>query len=111
VSAEDSAPDAAPDPAPLVVTDQAAAQRYEVHRNGELAGFLDYVVKRGRLALVHTETLPAHAGSGVAGAVARFALEDARARGLRVIPICPFVRSYLERHPEYADLVVGSPPR
>ena len=96
---------------PLVVTDQAAAQRYEVHRGGELAGFLDYVVKRGRLALVHTETLPAHTGSGVAGALARFALEDARARGLRVIAICPFVRSYVERHPEYADLVVGAAPR
>ncbi len=95
---------------PLSVTDNAAAGRYEAHRDGELAGFLDYVLKRGRLALVHTETLPAHVGNGVAGAVARFALEDARARGLRVIAICPFVRSYLERHPEYADLVVGAPP-
>jgi hypothetical protein len=96
---------------PLIVTDEAHVGRYEVHRGGELAGFLDYVVKRGRLALVHTETLPAHVGQGVAGAVARFALEDARARDLRVIAICPFVRSYVERHPEYADLVVGGPQR
>lgn len=96
---------------PLIITDAAAAARYEVHRGGELAGFLDYVIKRGRLALVHTETLPAHVGNGVAAAVARYALEDARTRGLRVIAICPFVRSYLERHPEYADLVVGSGSR
>jgi hypothetical protein len=44
---------------PLIVTDVATAGRYEVRRGGELAGFLDHVVKRGRLALVHTETLPA----------------------------------------------------
>ncbi len=94
---------------PSKVTDVTAAQRYEAYRDGDLAGFLDYVVKRGRLALVHTETLPAHAGAGVAGALARFALEDARARGLRVIAICPFVHTYLERHPEYADVVAGAP--
>jgi predicted GNAT family acetyltransferase len=96
---------------PLSVTDAPAAGRYEVYRDGELAGFLEYVVKRGRLALVHTETLAGHAGIGVAGSVARFALEDARARGLRVIAICPFVRSWLERHPEYLDIVVGGASR
>jgi predicted GNAT family acetyltransferase len=84
------------------------ARRYEAHRDGALVGFLEYVVKRGRIALVHTEVPPEHEGQGIAGGLARFALEEARRGGLRVIPICPYVRTYLERHPEYADIVSGA---
>ena len=92
------------------VTDAPRAQRYEAHVDGDLAGVLDYVIKRGRLALVHTEVLPAHRGKGVGDRLAQFALDDARRRGLRVIATCPFVRAYVERHPEVQDIVVGSPP-
>jgi hypothetical protein len=92
----------------LHISDAPAAQRYEAHRDGALVGFLEYVIKRGRIALVHTEVPPEHEGHGVAGALSRFALEDARRRSLRVIPICPYVRTYLERHPEYADIVAGT---
>jgi predicted GNAT family acetyltransferase len=95
----------------LQITDVPAAQRYEAHRDGALVGFLEYVVKRGRIALVHTEVPPEHEGQGIAGVLARFALEDARRRALRVIPICPYVRTFLERHPEYADLVASGPGR
>jgi uncharacterized protein len=93
-----------------VIVDAEAAQRYEAHVEGDLAGFLDYVVKRGRLALVHTEVLPGREGKGIAGALAAFALDDARRRGLRVIATCPYVRAYVERHPETHDLVVGMTP-
>ena len=92
------------------ITDAAAAHRYEAHVAGDLAGFLDYVVKRNRLALVHTEVLPAHRGLGLASELARFALDDARRRDLRVIASCPYVRSYVERHPETHDIVVGMTP-
>jgi hypothetical protein len=89
------------------IVDAAEANRYEAHLDGELAGILEYIVKRGRLALVHTEVLPAFEGRGLAAKLARFALDDARRRSLKVIPICPFVRSYLERHPEDLALVPG----
>jgi predicted GNAT family acetyltransferase len=95
----------------LLIVDATAAQRYEAHLDGELAGVLEYIVKRGRIALVHTEVAPNHEGRGIAGQLARFALDEARRRGLRVIPVCPYVRAYLERHPEDGDIVVGAAAR
>jgi predicted GNAT family acetyltransferase len=99
-------PDAPPRP---VITDAAESGRLEAHVDGELAGVLEYVVKYGRLALIHTEVLPAHAGQGIGSALVRHALDDARARGLRVIAVCPYVQGYLTRHPEDDDIVVGRP--
>jgi uncharacterized protein len=58
------------------------------------------------IVLVHTEVVPAVEGRGVASRLVSAALDDIRARGLRVVPICPFVRHYLGRHPEYGDLLV-----
>ena len=92
------------------ITDADLAQRYEAHRQGDLAGFLDYVVKRDRIALIHTEVLPGHQGRGIGQSLARFALDDARRRGLRVIVTCEYVRAYVERHPETHDIVVGMTP-
>ncbi len=89
------------------IVDVEAEQRYEARIEGDLAGFLDYVVKRGRIALIHTEVLEAFRGKGLAEQMARFALDDARRRGLQVIAICPYVRDYVERHPETRDIVVG----
>jgi len=93
----------------LTTTDAVDGQRYEAHDGDDLAGFIDYVLKRGRIALVHTETVAGHEGRGVAAQLVRFALDDARRRELRVIPICPYVKAYLERHPDQADIVVGAP--
>jgi predicted GNAT family acetyltransferase len=87
------------------IVDAPDASRYEVRIDGELAGILEYVVKRNRIALAHTEVLPAFEGRGIAGRLAKFALDDARRRGLGVIVLCPFVRVYLERHPEERDIV------
>lgn len=89
------------------IIDAEAARRYEARSGGDLAGFIDYVVKRDRIALIHTEVLPAYHGQGIAEQLVRFALDDARRRGLRVIPTCPYVRAYVERHPEWHDIVVG----
>jgi predicted GNAT family acetyltransferase len=94
----------------LEILDDEAAQRYEARDDGSLAGFLDYVVKHDRLALIHTEVLPSHKGRGVGERIVRFALDDARQRGLRVIVICSYARAYVERHPEVQDIVVGMTP-
>jgi predicted GNAT family acetyltransferase len=86
------------------VVDNAAAHRFEIHTDEGLA-VLQYALADGRLQLMHTEVPEALEGHGYGGALARFALESARSRRLGVVPLCPFVRAYLERHPEYADLV------
>jgi predicted GNAT family acetyltransferase len=93
--------------ADLIVTDAPERRRYEAHLDGELAGILEYVLKYGRLALIHTEVLPAHEGKGFGSRLVRFALDDARRRGLRVIASCPYVQDYLTQHPEDDDIVVG----
>src|SRR5687768_1154010 len=96
-----------PPPARPVISDAPARDRYEAHLDGDLAGILEYSIKRGRIALIHTEVLPVHEGRGVGSALVRFALDDARRRDLRVIAICPYVKDYLTRHPEDDDIVVG----
>ncbi len=87
----------------LQLTNNTRAGRWEARVDGTLAGFLRYRSVGGRTVLVHTEVDPAFEGRGVGSALARGALEAARADGGRVRVICPFVRSYLRRHPEFAD--------
>jgi len=94
----------------LRILDDAAARRYVAQDAGDLAGFIDYGVRIDRIALIHTEVLPAYKGRGIGERLVRFALDDARRRSLRVIPICPYVRAFVERHPEVQDIVVGMTP-
>ena len=91
----------------VIVTDAPERLRYEAHIDGVLAGILEYKVKHDRIALIHTEVRPEFEGHGVAAAITKFALDDARERGLRVIAICPYVRRYLETHPEDLDIVIS----
>ncbi|USX52620.1 GNAT family N-acetyltransferase [Lentzea sp. HUAS12] len=84
-----------------MVTNNEAASRYEIHVDGELAGFLEYRNVGGVLALVHTEVDDAYAGQGLGGKLARFALDDVKARGVKISPLCPFVAKYIDKHPEY----------
>jgi predicted GNAT family acetyltransferase len=81
-----------------------AEQRYEVAVPGGLA-FTAYRLEPGRIVFTHTEVPKAAEGHGVGQELVRFALDDARARGLAVVPLCPFVAAFIERHPEYRDLV------
>ena len=85
------------------------ARRYEAYLDEALAGTLTFRAVAGHLTLVHTEVEPGFEGRGVGARLASSALDDARARGLGVRPLCPFVASYIERHPAYADLVVDVP--
>jgi predicted GNAT family acetyltransferase len=86
------------------ISDNPARSRYEAHSGGLMAE-LTYLKRRGEIVLLHTGVPAALEGHGIAGRLAQFALEDARAKGLRVVARCPFVLSYLAKHPEYADLV------
>jgi predicted GNAT family acetyltransferase len=88
-----------------VIVDVPEASRFEARVDGQLAGILEYVEKRGRLALAHTEVLPDFEGRGIASRLAKFGLDEARRKELGVIVICPFVRRYVERHPEERDIV------
>ena len=81
------------------VVRNAAESRYELTLDGQLAK-LEFREVGGRLALVHTEVPEELGGQGIGGKLARAALDDAFDRELLVVPYCPFVRSYLERHPE-----------
>ena len=89
----------------MTVTDRPDQLRYEIEVDGEVAGFLLYRVEPGVLELVHTDVDPKWEGRGVGGALVKGALDDIRARDLKIRPYCPFVRAYLRRHPEYQDLV------
>jgi predicted GNAT family acetyltransferase len=89
----------------LVVADNAEKQRYEARQGSEVVGFILYRLDPGRITLIHTEVAPALEGKGIASQLVTGALDDIRRRGLTIVPICPFVRAYLRRHPEYADLV------
>jgi predicted GNAT family acetyltransferase len=87
------------------VVDGRAALRFEVYAGERLAGWAAYARKGGVITFTHTEVDPAFEGRGLGSVLVRGALDAARAEGLEVVPVCPFVRSYVERHPEYADLV------
>lgn len=79
--------------------------RYEARLGGRRVGVADYVLTGDRVVFPHTEVDPSFEGRGIASQMARLALDDARERGLRVVPACSFFRVYLRRHPEDADLV------
>jgi predicted GNAT family acetyltransferase len=87
------------------VRDVPDRHRYEAVVDGTVAGFAVYRDYRGARVFTHTEVLPEYEGRGVGTALARGALDDVRASGRTLVARCPFIRSYLERHPEYADLV------
>jgi predicted GNAT family acetyltransferase len=89
----------------MTVTDRPNELRYEIEEDGEVAGFLMYRIEPGVLELVHTDVDPKWEGKGVGAALVKGALDDVRARGLKVRPYCPFVAAYIRRHPEYEDLV------
>ncbi|MFN8573306.1 MAG: GNAT family N-acetyltransferase [Gemmatimonadaceae bacterium] len=86
------------------VRDNPDASQFEVTVDGHLA-VSQYRLGDGRIVFTHTEVPAELSGRGVGSALARAALDQARERGLRVEPRCPFVARYIERHPEYADLV------
>jgi predicted GNAT family acetyltransferase len=88
------------------VRDNPEDQQYEVFSDGRLAGFARYRLGGGAITMFHTEIDSEFEGQGLGSELARGALADVRARGLELIPLCPFISRFIRRHPdEYLDLV------
>ena len=92
----------------LTITDNASKRRFEVSTQGHGAT-LDYTRHDDYTVLVYMAVDKELEGQGIGGRLTKFALDDARSKGLKVVPSCPFVASYIKRHPEYEDLVIEQP--
>ncbi|MBD7994509.1 N-acetyltransferase [Arthrobacter sp. Sa2CUA1] len=90
----------------MQIQNNPAQLRYEVlDDGGSVAGFAAYRNRAGSRIFVHTEVDDAYAGQGVAARLARYAVEDVRDAGLRLVPYCPYIAGWLKRHPEYGGIV------
>ncbi|MGE0601830.1 MAG: GNAT family N-acetyltransferase [Dehalococcoidia bacterium] len=92
----------------LTVTDNTTKSRFEVTVDNH-GGTLDYSRSDDHIVLIYMEVDKELEGKGIGGRLTRFALDDSRSKGLKVVPRCPFVASYIKRHPEYEDLVIEQP--
>ena len=84
--------------------DNPAGERYELAADGHVAR-AQYELSGGTITFTHTIVPPALEGRGIGSRLIAFALADARARGLKVVPRCSFVRGYIDRHPEWRGLL------
>ncbi len=89
----------------LTVRDVPEEHKYEIREDDRVLGISVYRRRGDVTDFLHTEVDPDAGRSGVGGTLVRAALDDVRAHGGSVIASCPFVRGWIERHPEYADLV------
>ncbi len=92
----------------LILMDNSDERRYEARLGEKLVGWVDYGRVQSRLVALHTEVPPEFGGRGIASALVRRVLDDARAAGLTVTPRCPFFKTHFQRHPEDADLLAPS---
>ena len=86
------------------VTDDPSASRFEFTADGEVAELV-YRHRGDRLVLTHTDVPEALGGRGIGGLPVEAAVDRAAREGLAIVPLCPFARSWLERHPDAADRV------
>ncbi len=89
------------------VVDVPQASRYELRLGGRLIGLAAYHRRNGRIAFTHTEVDESCEGRGFGSRLAAVALENAHRQGLEVVPLCPFIAHYIERHPDYEQLVAS----
>jgi uncharacterized protein len=90
------------------VTNDPEANRYEIRDGDRLLGVAAYQHRGSTLVMTHTEVDSDTGYSGLGSTLVRAALDDVRSQGGTVVPQCPFVRGWIERHPDYADLVARS---
>ena len=89
----------------IEVRDRPAERRFVITVDGEIAGVATYRLRGDVITFIHTEVSPPFGGRGLAARLAAYALDDARRRGLRVVPSCPYIARYIREHAAYQDLV------
>jgi uncharacterized protein len=87
------------------VRDNTTLSRFELDAAGVTA-FMNYRLAGNVISLDHTETPVEARGRGIASLLVKGVLQTVRARGLKIVPRCPFVRAYFSKHPEFSDLIV-----
>ena len=88
------------------VTNNVERNRFEIRvEDGRLAGFTEYAARDGARDFVHTVVKDEFEGQGIGSKLARAALDETRADGLRVVASCPFIKGWIDKHPDYADLL------
>lgn len=92
------------------IRDRPPEGRYIISLDGQPVGFSQYTLGSGEITFIHTQIDREFEGRGLGLRLAGAVLDDARARGLRVRPQCPFIASYIKAHPAYRDLVVRRSP-
>ena len=90
---------------PLELSLNAATQRYEAKLEGKVIAFIEYRDDSSVRSLTHTKVNPDLEGQGIGSLLVKFALEDLTSSGSSLVPVCPFVATYVQRHREYAELV------
>jgi len=89
----------------MTVTDNQGERRFELHDGERLLGRVDYRPAGASLIIAHTEIEDGHAGQGLGSVLVRDMLDQLRAADTTVIPLCPFTAAFIQRHPDYADVV------
>ncbi len=98
------------DVADIEIMKNPEAHRYVATLDGERVGFAEYQLTDQLVVFTHTEVEDRCEGMGVGSSLARFALDDVRDEGTRrVLPLCPFIKGWIQHHPDYRDLVYGAP--
>ncbi len=90
---------------PLLVRDNPERHRFEIDLGDGSFAIAEYTLAAGKIMFTHTGVPEAHEGKGIGTTLIRFALDAARERGLKVVPICPFFAAYLQKHAEVQDLL------
>jgi predicted GNAT family acetyltransferase len=89
----------------LAIRDNPERHRFEADLGDGSFAIAEYTLRAGKIVFTHTEVPPAHEGKGIGSALIRYALAEARKRGLKVIPICPFFAAHMQKHAEVQDLL------
>ena len=90
----------------LEVVNNKQAKRFEVKLEDDVA-VVEYQLTGSIITFTHTEVPPAYEGHGIAGKIAKVALEYAKDHNLKVLPLCPYIKAYILRHPEYKSITYG----
>lgn len=90
---------------PLTVRDNPHLSRFEIDLGDGSVAIAEYTLPAGKIMFTHTEVPEAHEGKGIGTTLIRFALDAARERGLKVIPICPFFAAYMQKNADVQDLL------